>query len=136
MGSEDRVDHGLAQHVEHCAQRYALGMQRRHCGVEAARLRASRVVEVFAPAPDAVDLFGQVDDLEPGRERPHQVLGLRGAATGYAGAQRPDVAIAILVSVERDRPAAVRLDHLEQVFAALVTHDLADEPAECIHVVP
>ena len=86
---------------------------------------------MVAAAADAVHALGQVDRLEVGRERAHQVAGLlqfdAGERPGELGHRRVGLAA-------RDRGAAQALDLGEERRPALLGEDLADQRAEHLHV--
>ena len=94
------------------------------CGAVAAAL-------VVAAAADAVHALGQVDRLEVGRERAHQVAGLIQLDVGE---RRGELVHRRVGLAARDRGAAQRLDLGEEVRPALLGKDLADQRAEHLHV--
>jgi hypothetical protein len=82
----------------------------------------------FAEPPDAMDLFGQVDDLEEGREGAHQLTGVRRRQGMQALAQI--VGRVGFAAAATDGGAAHGLDVLEERGTQLFVDDLANEVAQ------
>ena len=118
-----------------CVRAQALRLERGDRILDAAGLRPLAVLEeVVAPAADAVHLLGEVDRLEPGRERAHQVARQRRRPVAHL---RGELGARARGSPLRPRMAATRsaLDQLEQLLAALLAQDLAHERTERVHVI-
>ena len=132
MPGEDRID---ADPIEQCpdvTQRPAFAREAQQRVADATRLRLRGIVQVLAAPPDPVHLLGEGDDLEPGRDRTHEVAGLGRLAT--AGPREQRVFAALVALSATDRGDTVPLDLVEAELPALFEQDLADERAERMHV--
>ena len=134
MRGEYRLDRQTLDEIERLGERPAVRLQSGDCVLDAAGLRPLAVLEeVVAAAPDAMHLLGEIDRLEPGGEGPHQVARQRRRPVAHAcGELRPGVALA---GAPTDRGHPVQLHQLEQLLAALLAQDLADQGAERVHIV-
>ena len=109
-----------AEQLEHLGQGQALLLERRDGVLDPAGLRPLAVLdEVLAPAADAMDLLGDVDRLEPGGERAHQVARQGGRAPLHRAASSSRAAGSPL----RPRMAATR--------SASTSSNSASPPCSC-----
>ena len=119
MSREYGLDAQGPQEIQNSLQVQALILQGSDSVFDAAGLRALGVLdEIVAPASDAVDAFGEVDDLEPARKSPDQVASQRRRAV--ANARRQFAGRLRVAVTTADGGDAVELDQLEKVVAALV----------------
>ena len=95
---------------------------------QTAFLGIAGAAEIVAPAADAVNPLGEIDDFEVRGERADQRFGI-------TRRQALDQSLE-LVGGARDRRVARPLDELEKRFATLLADDVADQRAECPDVVP
>ena len=130
---EDRLDAQALQQRQHLLERQA-GLLELVDGVfHAARLGLGAVAEEILAAPaDAVHLLGDVDRLEPHRERALEVA--RHGRGTTLDARRELGAGGLVAVAAADREGPVVLDEVEQRLAALLAQHLADQPAEQVHV--
>ena len=73
MRREYRLDAEPAKQRYSLLERQSLLLQAGKAVEQAAGLRTGVRIDVLPSTPDAMDLFGHVHDLEPGRERPDQL---------------------------------------------------------------
>ena len=128
MAREHRIDADPGEQSPHVVERLAVAGEPHHGVAEPAWLGLRGVVQVFAAAPDAVHLLGEIDHLEPGREGTHQVARLARIAAARAGQQFLLAAVVILAPA--DRRHAVALDQIKALLPALLQQDLADQGAQ------
>jgi len=132
MGREHRLETQAAEDGARSACVEA-GVAQAADGVEEAAGLRRAGAQVVAAAPQAVDAFGQVDDLEVGREGAHQGLGVVRRASGERGLERRrGVGVAFAAA---DGGHARGLDVAEEGVAALLAQDLAHQGSERAHVV-
>src|SRR6266511_3564404 len=127
MRGEDRLDPQPLQQRGNLGRRDACRGEPSDGGLEAAFLGIARAAQVVAPAPDAVNPLGEIDDFEVGSERADQRFG---TARGQAFQQRMQL---IIRSSDRGVPGA--LDELEERVATLLADDVSDQRAERSDVV-
>jgi hypothetical protein len=81
-----RLDAQRAQQIHHVFQIEPAPFERRNSVLNTTGLRPLAVFyEVLASPANTVDLFGQIDRLEPRQERPDQIPGQCRRTTPYAG---------------------------------------------------
>src|SRR5258705_863644 len=127
MRGEDRLDAQPVQQRGELGRRNTGRGETGDGGLEAALLGIARATEVVAPAPDAVNPLGEIDDFEVGGERADQRFGI---ARGQALQQRMQL---VIRSSDRGVPGA--LDELEERVATLLADDVSDQRAERSDVV-
>ena len=132
MRREHRLDAHGGDEVHDLPERQAVAPQAGDAISDAAGLARSGVVEVLAATPDAMDLLGRIDGLEPDRKSPDQVGRGAGRSAGDAPLEIDGRGVAALAPF--DRGPAVTLDEQEEFLAALLAQHLADRVAEGVHV--
>ena len=132
VGGEHRLHPRPGQQRLQLVQGHAIGVQRRQHRFQSARLGAVVAALVLAPAADAVHPLGQVDGPEPGRERPHQRVGVGRRHLCQFRGQRVR---RLVVLAPRDRGPAHRLHLVQQRRRHLFGEHLAHHCTQAAHVV-
>src|SRR5262245_481845 len=134
MRHEYRLNTQRAQKIEDVFQAEAAGLQRRYGVLNTARLGALAVLdEVLAPPPDSMDLFSEVDCLEPREKRADQIS-RQGWRPASDSCSQLDCRLLIPVS-PLDRGYAIMLSEIKELLATLLLEDVADESAQRMYVI-
>ena len=133
MGGEDRLDPQARQQRGQFVGAHPVPGEAADHVPQAAGLGTVAGTFVFAAAADAVHPLGQVDRLEVGRERAHQVAGMAGVAVSQ-GLRKPLDCTAVFAP--DDRSPAHAFDLGEELRAALLCEDFAHQRSESLDVFP
>ena len=131
MRREDGLDIHREHQPPHLLQFQPLLLQLENRILDSPRLSGA-LVHILTTAANAVRLFGHVDHLEPCRECPHQITRARRGHTAHVHDQLYR-GFSIALSL-RDGRLPCAFDRLEQLFAALLANDIADQSAKHVHV--
>jgi hypothetical protein len=131
---EHRLDAQRADECKHLLARMPRGLEPTDGVSDASGLGTARIVqEISTPATYPMQLFSEVDRLEPRRERPFEVARYTGRPVTHARLEL--LARRVIPPTPRDRQGAVALDEFQQRLTALVAQHLPHQCAEQVYVV-